>query len=85
VSTSGGFRHRPGDQPLPVPNDHPESHQLVCEDIMARQQLGIGRYGTPLQPFNGRDSLRDLYEELLDAVCYLKTLMLEEDKGQAGT
>lgn len=38
--------------------------------MIARRQLGIGRYGTPLQRDNGRDHRRDLREELLDATAY---------------
>jgi hypothetical protein len=37
---------------------------------IARRQLGIERYGTPLQRNNGRDNRRDLVEELLDAMAY---------------
>ena len=35
-----------------------------------RRQVGIDRYGVPLQRGNGRDAERDLLEELLDAVAY---------------
>ena len=68
---------RPGDQPLPVHNGNPEIHVLVAGDIMERQQLGISRYGTPLQAHNGRDALRDAYEEALDLACYLRQLIEE--------
>lgn len=44
--------------------------ELVARDMQKRLELGIKRYGTGLQPFNGRDFLRDLYEELLDALAY---------------
>ena len=73
------LRARPGDQPLPVPNDGPDIQSLVVADLLARRHLGIERYGTPLQPGNGRDALRDLYEELVDSVCYLKQLLVERD------
>lgn len=36
----------------------------------ARRQVGIERYGVPLQAGNGRDNRRDLIEELLDAAVY---------------
>jgi len=42
--------------------------------------LGITRYGTALQPFNGRNAKLDLYEELLDAVMYLKQDLTETDE-----
>lgn len=73
------LRQRPGDQPLPTPHAGPDVQAAVIRDIHARRELGIRRYGTPLQPHNGRDGLRDLYEELLDSVCYLKQLLLERD------
>ncbi len=56
-----------------------ESIRLILE----RLNLGIERYGTPLQPFNGRDARRDLIEELLDALFYVTQLYLEEkDRNQ---
>lgn len=73
------MRERPGDQPLPVRNDEPDIQSMVIDDIGKRRAVGIERYGTPLQPFNGRKSLRDLYEELLDAACYVKQRLVEED------
>lgn len=73
------LRQRPGDQPLPTPNDLPTMQALVMADIAEREQLGISRYGVGLQPHNGRDPLRDLYEELLDACMYLRQVMWERD------
>lgn len=73
------LRQREGDQPLPVANDRPSIQSLVRADIDAREQVGISRYGTPLQPFNGRDVLRDAYEEALDLACYLRQLIYEKD------
>lgn len=68
------------EQPPPIVNHHPVVQDLVRRDIDARKQVGIERYGTPLQPFNGRDPLRDLYEELLDAVMYIRQVMYERDR-----
>jgi hypothetical protein len=50
---------------------------LVIEDVKQRTLVGIERYGTPLQPWNGRDALRDAYEEVLDLLNYLEQLRLE--------
>jgi hypothetical protein len=66
-------------QPLPVASDAPIAHRMVQADLDARLELGIRRYGQPLQPFNGRDSLRDAYEEALDLVVYLRTLLYEQE------
>lgn len=68
------------EQPPPIVNHHPIVQDLVRRDMDARKQLGIYRYGTPLQPFNGRDALCDLYEELLDAVMYIRQVMYERDR-----
>jgi hypothetical protein len=72
-------KQREGDQPLPVVNDHPDIQSMVIADIEKRRQVGISRYGTALQPHNGRDMLLDLYEELMDAAIYIKGVMVERD------
>lgn len=59
-------------QPMPVTNDSTPIGDLVRADIDARERLGIARYGTKLQAGNGRDSLRDAYDEALDLVFYLR-------------
>jgi hypothetical protein len=89
-------RQRPGDQPLPVPNDRPSIHDLVLEDLeqmhldgpaslilLSRRQLGLDRYDSLLQAFNNRDAFRDLVEELADASVYARQLI--EEHKEAGT
>jgi hypothetical protein len=92
-------KDRSGDQPLPVPNDGPSMHDLVCADLesgwthrltsevaadlQARKQLGLDRYGSLLQAGNGRDALLDLYEELEDSAVYAKQ-WLTENPSSAG-
>jgi hypothetical protein len=71
------------EQPDPTPNELPAVWDLVLEDMRKRDELGRQRYGTRLQPHNGRDSLRDLYEELLDAVAYTRQLIAERDEHAA--
>jgi len=68
---------------LPVVNDGPCIQDLVTADVEQRKQVGIERYGTPLQPFNGRDALQDAYEEALDLATYLKQMIVERDKVRA--
>lgn len=51
--------------------------KTVVADFEARIQLGIERYGHPLQTNNGRDAARDALDELLDAAHYLKQLKIE--------
>jgi hypothetical protein len=65
------------DQPPPLPNGHPGIQALVRVDLEERERLGIERYGTQLQPFNGRDALVDAYQEALDLVCYLRQVIAE--------
>lgn len=74
-----GLRMREGDQPLPIPNSKPIIHELVIEDVRGRLELGTKRYGTGLQPFNGRNALRDAYEEVLDLAAYLRQKIWEEE------
>lgn len=71
------------EQPLPTRNDHLSIQSLVRADLEHREQVGISRYGTALQPNNGRSALRDLYEELLDGACYAKQKMVEEEIARA--
>jgi hypothetical protein len=67
------------EQPAPVLNDKPAVWDLVLADMAARDRLGRKRYGTPLQPNNGRDVLRDAYEEALDLCAYLRQTIYERD------
>lgn len=68
------------EQPQPVKNDGPCIQDLVIQDIEGRKQVGLQRYGTLLQPFNGRDALRDAYEEALDLCQYLRQAIAERDQ-----
>lgn len=73
------MKQRPEDQPLPEVNDAPFIQDEVCDYIEQRKQLGITRYGTGLQPHNGRDALRDAFEEAVDLVMYLAQVIIERD------
>ena len=52
----------------------------IRADMAARDQFGRKKYGVPLQPNNGRDPLKDAYEELLDAAVYLKQTIVEKSE-----
>lgn len=67
------------EQPAPVANDKPAVWDLVLADMRARDAVGRERYGVPLQPFNGRDSLLDAYAEALDLAVYLRQALYERD------
>jgi hypothetical protein len=79
----GRAKTDPEDQPMPVANGHPFVHDLVAQDIAARGELGKRRYGTKLQPFNGRNALQDAYEEVLDTAVYLKQALIEQEAPQS--
>lgn len=68
-----------GPQNTPQPAPQPQStdprqaaHWLVCADLLERAAMGQTKYGVPLMADNGRDHLIDLYQELLDALCYAR-------------
>lgn len=78
---SAPSKQRPGDQPLPTVNERPFVQHVVISDIEARIALGVERYGTPLQTFNGRNGLVDAYEEALDLAIYLRQVVLEREEA----
>ena len=57
----------------------PSIHKLLADDIECRAQLGERKYGERLKANNGRDALRDLYEEILDAAVYCRQMLYERD------
>ncbi len=44
-----------------------------------RDNAGREDYGTPLRAYNGRDALKDAYEEALDLAVYLRQAIEERD------
>lgn len=69
-------------EPPPVKSNRPAIQDLVAADIEARKQFGIRKYGTALQPFNGRDALMDAYQEALDLAMYLRQALEERGAGK---
>jgi hypothetical protein len=49
----------------------------IADDVDARKQLGISRYGVALQAGNGRDALVDAYQEALDLAVYVRQAVEE--------
>ena len=70
-------------EPPPKPNGLPSMHDLVMQDMAERRKFGFDKYKSLLQPFNGRDPLKDLYEELLDATVYVRQALWERDNPAA--
>lgn len=64
---------------MPVINDSASVQGMVRADLETRERIGRQRYGTALQPHNGRDALRDAYEEALDLACYLRQAIAERE------
>ena len=55
---------------------------LVAEDLNARAEMGLKRYGTLLMTHNGRDALMDAYQEALDLCMYLRQAIAERDEAR---
>ena len=66
-------------EPQPVVNDQPATWDLVVADMRERDKFGHVKYGTALQPHNGRDQLSDAYQEALDLCVYLRNALFERD------
>lgn len=65
------------EQNEPIPNGGESMHDAVIHLLGERKSIGIERYNTVLQTFNGRDPGRDLIEELADAMVYAMQLRKE--------
>jgi hypothetical protein len=63
----------------PKPAKKKSITDMVIEDLRGRERKGYETYGGPLLPHDGRDSMRDLYEELLDAAQYIRKVMEERE------
>lgn len=62
---------------------NPRTLHTLVQEIDARRDHGIATYGRALFPHNGRDALRDAFEEALDLVMYLFQLDLEWNAVEA--
>ena len=78
-------QHQPTRDPRSVPvlplavemMSHSPHTLWAIPALEARTQLGVVRYGDALHTYNGRDPVRDLREEILDAVQYLAQAIAE--------
>ena len=66
-------------QPPSTPNNEVYVWDLVKEDMKERDEMGLKKHKTRLQPFNGRDCLVDAYQEALDMIVYLRQAIYERD------
>ena len=65
-------------EPAPQQSDALAAWDLVLQDIKERDANGVAKYGRRLTPQDGRNSVVDLYQELLDAVVYLRKWLYEK-------
>lgn len=56
---------------------------LVIHDMKQRGEMGMKKYGRPLTANNGRDALRDAYEEAMDLCQYLRQAIEERGSDPA--
>lgn len=70
-----------GPQRRSLINQEPFIIDILITDLRARHEFGKIKYGTFLQPFNGRDSLLDAYQESLDLAGYLCQELYQRDHG----
>lgn len=66
-------------EPSPTKSKYPHVWDMVVSDMHMRDRFGSHKYGTALQPFNGRDPLVDAYQEALDMCVYLRQAIYERD------
>jgi hypothetical protein len=66
-------------QPKPTDNGGPNMHDLVIKDMQDRAEFGYSKYGQYLKSNDGRDTLIDTYQEILDAAQYIRKLIYERD------
>jgi hypothetical protein len=51
-----------------------EEFDFIQHSMQESIRVGMKRYGTPLQTFNGRNTLKDLEDELRDAFVYISSI-----------
>lgn len=62
-----------------VGNYEPDEPMVRVLDIFRkRREMGLAKYGTPLQAGNGRNPLRDLMDETLDRIVYIEQAITEQ-------
>ena len=62
--------------------DKQTSWDYVLEDIAKREKMGYNKYGKYLTVNTDEDMLQHLYEELLDATVYIKTLLMQRKTSE---
>lgn len=77
------YKYQRGDsvsvEPKPTKGKHKVGKEVI-RDIEDRIDLGLSRYGSLLMTFNNRNSLVDLYQELIDGCMYVKQKLIETEE-----
>ena len=55
-------------------------NKKIIELIKKRLEIGKEEYGTEINPFDGRDWIKEALEELLDAIVYLAAKLRQIEK-----
>jgi len=72
---------KPQRKPRKNNKNKPNVWDLVIQDMKDRDKDGFQKYGVHLQPENGRNSLIDAYQEVLDLAVYLRQRIYEDENG----
>jgi len=76
-------KQRPGDQVLPTGNEHlPAIQDRIIAEMEESKRVGEERYGQSLRPFNGRNTVQDIREEVRDLFVYLTQLEVESEAAR---
>lgn len=67
-------------QPSPKKRRGRPIWELVIADMRERDAMGARKYGTRLRAGDGRDSLVDAYQEVLDLAVYLRKAIEERKR-----
>jgi hypothetical protein len=56
--------------------DNPHKEYII-QLFKERDNFGRSKHGVPLQPYNGRNSLIDMLQEVADSIVYLQKAIIE--------
>jgi len=68
-------------EPAPV-NTGDSVTDTVIRLLDTRREHGTFKYGSELRTYNGRDPMKDLQEELADALCYVTQQLMRDDEAK---
>jgi hypothetical protein len=71
-------------QQTPEYGDGREIYQLVLHDVITRSEFGTKKYGHALRDTTDIDWIVNLYQELLDAIVYLRAEISQRVKASDG-